>query len=356
MRVFFGGVGRGGVTGHWIARVRISTGLVATILATAWAASDLNAQERWTVAGRVVDAASGAALPNSRVTLDGVGSVLAADGGIFQFDGVPAGTYRLSAETFGYREAVTEVSVSGDVIVVLSLDIVPIEIDSIDVTLRTIDVDGEVHDPRTGASVSGAEVMTDQGHRETTRLTGRFDLDDVFDGPPLRVLVRGFGFLPLDTTFVPNDDDRHRFAMAPDPVATRMIDAYVASLDERAGENMYEYQPALNREELAEFSPNTSLRRVMEASFPRSFLDRIQCFFLDEVEYMWYGSYHGRMSFLEGTVAGELERVELLEFPGEDRLLMARIYTRRFFQQQVGSPDELVAPSVIVTWGGTFCR
>lgn len=356
MRVVFGGSGRGGATRRGIAWVRGSAGLLAAILGIASVASGLHAQERWTVAGRVVDAASGVALPNARVTLESVGSVLAGDGGIFQFDAVPAGVYRLRAETFGYREAVTEVSVDGDVIVVLALDIVPIEIDSIDVTLRTIDIDGEVYDPRTGASVSGAEVATDQGHRETSRLTGRFDLDDVFDGPPIRVLIRAFGFLPLDTTFVPHDDDRHRFAMAPDPVATRMIDAYVAALDERAGDNMYEYQPALNREELAEFSPNTSLRRVMEASFPRSFLDRIQCFFLDEVEYAWYGSYHGRMSFLEGTVAGELERVELLEFPGEARLLMARIYTRRFFQRQVGSPDELVAPSVIVTWGGTFCR
>ena len=135
-----------------------------------------------------------------------------------------------------------------------------------------------------------------------------------------------------------------------------MISAYVARLDERAGDNMYRQQAALNREDLSQFSGHASLRRVMEAKFPRHILRRISCFFVDEHEYAWFDTLEGRLNLLEGTVAGELERVELLEFPGEDRLFMARVYTRRFFQGQVGSPDDLVTPSVVSTWGGTFCR
>jgi hypothetical protein len=112
----------------------------------------------------------------------------------------------------------------------------------------------------------------------------------------------------------------------------------------------------LSREDLAEFRPIASLRVVMEAKYPLRILEGIACFFLDETEYPWWNSYDGRMSLLEGTSAQELERVELLEFPGEGRLFMARVYTRRFFQRQVASPDDLVDPSATATWGGTFCR
>ena len=313
-------------------------------------------QTVWVVAGRVVDAQSGAELSNALVTLDGHGAVLSSNRGIFRFERVPASEYSLRVQALGYDDFARAVEVSTDTVLVVALELLPVKLDGLTVTLGRLDFDGRVRDPNTSSAVYEAEVRSDQGHLESTSLSGRFELDDVFDGPRLRLSIRAFRYLPLDTTLIPDDEMRHVFDVAPDPVVGRMIGTYLARLDERAGKRMYEYQPALNREDLARFPANASLKVVMESMYTRRVLEGILCLFIDEREYAWWNSYEGRLSVLEGTFANELERIEVLEFPGEGRYFMARVYTRRFFQRQVGSPDELVAPSVSVTWGGTFCR
>lgn len=307
------------------------------------------------VGGRVYDPTNNSGVQNARITLAGHGTTLSNRDGTFVFRGVGRGEYELRVQAVGYQELQLALTLVRDTTLALPLKVDPFEVDSIDVVLERIDIDGRVRDPRTGSWVADADVRSDQGHRESTNLFGRFDLDDVFDGPPLRLIIRGFGYLPLDTTFIPNDEDPHIFSMAADPVITRMIDRYMARLDDRAGERMYEYQPALNREDLAQFSANTTLRQVMEAKYPLHILRRIECFFLDEQEYRFISDDH-RLSVFEGTFANEIARIELLEFPGPGRLFMARVYTRRFFQRQVGSPDDLAKPSITPTPGGTFCR
>jgi hypothetical protein len=325
------------------------------LLAIGGRPADAFAQIGWTVQGRVVDSQSETGLANALVTVEGHGAILSAEGGLFRFERVPTGTYDVRVEAFGYRDATSSLEVRADTFVVVPLGARPVELEGIDVTLRTLDFDGRVHDPGTGGDVARADITSDQGHRETTRLSGGFDLDDVVDGPPLRLLIRAFGFLPLDTAFVPDDEERYRFDLWPDPVMTRMIDEYVARLDERAGNRAYEYRPALNRADLAKFAGNASLRVVMEGRYPLHILRRIGCFILDEREYR-FQSYEERLSVLEGTFANDLERIELLEFPGEARLFMVRVYTRRFFRSQVGTRSELDEASMVATPGGTFCR
>jgi hypothetical protein len=136
---------------------------------------------------------------------------------------------------------------------------------------------------------------------------------------------------------------------------TRMIDRYVTRLDDRAGKYIYEYQPALNRDDLATFSPNVTLRDVIERKYSAYVFRSILCFFIDEQEYRFISDDH-RISVLEGTFTNDLERIEILELPGEGRLFMVRAYTREFFQRHVGVPHDLATPSVVVTWGGVFCR
>ena len=119
--------------------------------------------------------------------------------------------------------------------------------------------------------------------------------------------------------------------------------------------HIYKYQPALNREDLAEHRPNTTLREVIEREYSTRIFRSILCFFIDEYEYRFTFDEE-RESVLEGTFTNNLERIEVLELPGEGRLFMVRAYTRRFFQRQVLSPDDLAAPSVVVTPGGVFCR
>jgi hypothetical protein len=281
--------------------------------------------------------------------------VLSSDGGIFRFERVLSGDYPFHVEALGYKDFSATVAVNHDTVFVAPLEILPIELEGLSVTLGTLDFDGRVRDPRTDSYVFDAEVRSDQGHRKSTNLGGRFDLDDVFDGPPLRLMISGFRYLPLATTFVPDDEERYPFDLAPDPVMTRMIDAYVARLDVRAGERMYEYRPPLNRTDLARFPVNLSLRAAMERQYYPHIVRRIGCLMLDEREYIFHSEAE-RISVLEGTFANELERIELFEFPGEGRLFMARVYTRRFFQRHVGTSGELDTPSMISTPGGMLCR
>lgn len=313
------------------------------------------AQVTWAVSGRVVDSQSGAGLPNALVRLDGVGAMLSFDGGLFRFERVPSGVYPLHVEALGYEPFDVTVLVNDDSDVVVALEIRPVEVDGVTVTLRRIDFDGRIVDPRTGSSVADAQITSDQGHEKRSNLFGRFDLDDVFEGADLRLVIGAFGYLPLDTTFIPDHEERYPFGLSQDPVMTRMIDAYVTRLDDRGGDHLYKFRPALNREDLAQLRANTSLQRILESKYPLHLIRRIGCFFLDEREYR-FTSDEERVSVLEGTFANDIERVELFDFPGEGRLVMARIYTRRYFMLHVGSPGELSRPSMIVTPGGVLCR
>jgi hypothetical protein len=308
------------------------------------------------VRGRVYDPASNdAGVQNAQVILGGQRATLSNQDGAFVFRGVPRGEYQLRIEALGYEELRLTLTLASDTTLVLPLRADPIELDPVGVVLETIDFDGRVRDPRTNSWVADAEVASDQGHLERSNLFGRFDLDDVFDGPPLRVLIRAFRYLPLDTTFIPDDQERYAFEMAPDPIMARMIDSYVARLDERGGRYIYKYQPALNREDLAKLPPNTTLREVIERKYSPKIFRGILCFFFDEHEYRFVFPEE-RVSVLEGTFTNNLERIEVLELPGQGRYFMARAYTHHFFQRQVVSPDPLRRPSLVVTPGGVFCQ
>jgi hypothetical protein len=328
----------------------VTTPLLLTALPDA-----AQSQTGWVVAGRVVDVQSGAGVPNALVVLDGHGSVLSSRRGLFRFERVPSADYSLRVQALGFRDFAATVEVRADTLLVVVLEMFPIALDSVAVTLGRLDFDGRVKDPRTSSWIPDALVRSDQGHREWSNLFGRFDLDDVFDGPSLRLGIQAFRYLPLDTAFIPDDEERYPFDLAPDPIMTRMIDRYVTRLDDRAGKYIYEYQPALNRAELATFSPNVTLREVIERKYSPYVFRGILCFFIDEQEYRFISDDH-RVSVLEGTFTNDLERIEILELPGEGRLFMVRAYSRLFFQRHVGVPHELATPSITVTPGGVFCR
>ena len=52
---------------------------------------------------------------------------------------------------------------------------------------------------------------------------GRFTLDDVFEGAPLRVAVRAFGYLPVETIVEPSEDGDYVFELEVDPVVQQLI-------------------------------------------------------------------------------------------------------------------------------------
>jgi len=284
------------------------------------------------VEGRVYDARSGSGIQNAVVTLEGHGSTLSAESGSFRFRGVEPGDYTLRVEGFGYLPFTSSVSVVTYSMVSVPLEAAPLALDSIVVEARTLDFDGRVRDPTLDYFLLDAQVFSDQGHEEWTNAHGRFDLDDVFEGTPLHVAIRAFGYLPLDTTFVPDDDERYDFDLVTDPLATRMIAFQVLRLEVRAGENLYQYRPALNRAELSRYAGFGTIQSIMELKYPMRILRSVSCMILDEQEVI--RSWRRRW-VLENMIPEELERIELLEFPGPARSFQLRIYTRGFFQELV---------------------
>jgi hypothetical protein len=310
------------------------------------------------VGGRVYDPASNdAGVQNATVLLDRSGGTLSKPDGSFTLRAMSRGPHVIRVRALGYQDLEITLSITRDTTLFLALRRAPIELGGVGVVLEKIDFDGVVRDPRTNSWLADAEVTSDQGHQEWTNLFGRFDLDDVFDGPPLRMVVRAFRYLPLDTTFIPNDRKRLTFDLAVDPVVARMIGAYVERLDVRGGKRVLRYRPPLDRDELARLRANTTLREVLEQRFPPFVVRSIGCLFVDEFEYRFGKDDDDyRRSVYEGTYVNDVERIELFEFPGEGRLIMVRVYTADFFRTHVSRAHELATPSMIETPMGFFCR
>ena len=290
------------------------------------------AQTGVVVEGRVYDVRSGSGIQNAVVTIEGHGSTLSNGLGTFRFSGVEPGDYILRVEGFGYVDFTTAVSVVNYAMVSVPLEAAPFALDSIVVEARTLDFDGRVRDPALDYFLFDAQVFSDQGHEEWTNKNGRFDLDDVFEGTPLHVVIRAFGYLPLDTTFVPDDDERYDFELVTDPLATRMIEFQILRLGVRAGEDLYQFRPALNRAELSRYAGFGTIQSILELKYPMRILRSVSCMILDEQEVIqaWR-----RQWVLQNMIPEELERIELLEFPGPARSFQLRIYTRGFFQELV---------------------
>lgn len=328
--------------------------LLAGLAAIATLPTCLSAQ-RVELSGRVFDpAADDSGVQNAVVVLEGRGAQLSDRNGDFRFRGIPVGAYTLRVTAPGYEELRLRVSLVRDTALAVALRPDPIAIAGVGVVLgRRMEVNGQVRDPATNSWVSRAEVLSDQGHTEYTNLFGRFDLDDVFDGPLLRITINAFRYLPLDTTFVPDRDERYAFDLLPDPVMARMVENFLARLDDRRPARNYWYEPTLNRDDLARMKPSTSLREVLEREFPPTKGRRIVCLLVDEWMYNFMGDEGYRRSVYDGTFVNDVERVELLEFgPG---YMMARVYTRAYFLEHVGSSAKLAVPSLIVTPSGVFC-
>ena len=81
-----------------------------------------------------------------------------------------------------------------------------------------------------------AEVVANGREPMWTDTHGRFDLDRVPEGVPLHLTIRAFGYLPIDTTFVPDDAERHDFELEPDAFAEAMMEVQVRRLADRARE------------------------------------------------------------------------------------------------------------------------
>ena len=295
-----------------------------------------------TLTGRVFDADNQQGIQNAVVTLEGYGFRLTEPSGEFRFDNVADGDHLLTVEAFGYSTIARRLSVPTETFVSIPLEPSALPLDSLLIESRTLDFDGRIRDPGRDYSVKDARVTTDQGHEEWSNAHGRFDLDDVREGVTLRVSIRAFGYLPIDTAFVPDDDGRHDFDVLPDPLVEEMIEVQHRRLADRAGEYLYEFRPALTRDLLSRYMGTGTLETIVEARYPPAVYRSIGCILVDDrpIRQRWEREW-----VIRNTIPEDLERIELLDIPGPGRSFALRVYTRRYFQVLIAetTPENLDA-------------
>jgi hypothetical protein len=246
---------------------------------------------------------------------------------------VPFREYVLRVSALGHATVTRFVNVQADVVVNVELEIAPLQLDSLLVEAREIDFDGRAIDSERDTPVMDALVLTDQGHEEWSNQRGHFDIDDVLEGVPIHMRVRAFGYLPIDSMLIADDDDRHDFDLVGDTLVERLIAVQSRRIEQRAGDNMYRYRPAFDRDALSRYSPSSNVASIMEARHPIGTLRRVFCIVLDERQ---VETDYERRAVLLNMFPQEIERMELLEFTYMGgRVLMLRIYTRTFFQELI---------------------
>jgi len=316
----------------------------------------VSAQAGVALLGRATDAGTDVSVQNAIVTLEGHGSTLTNTEGGFRFRGVAPGDYTLRVEAFGYATQSLSLSVVGDTTLALPLEPAPVPIDAIVVEAGTLDFHGGVRDAVRDFVIVDAQVLSRGRETVWTDTHGRFDLDDLPEGVPVSVTIRAFGYLPVDTTFIPDDDERHDFDLRRDAFAEAMIAMQVRRIDERAGGRVAFGRGVMDREEVLRYTGSHTASTMLDFELPAQTRERIHCVFLDERRID--GSFPPGVGdeiadFILGhTLPEEIERVELLQFdqPKVDgrRPLMLQIYTRSFIMEMATQGLRLRHPTITI--------
>jgi len=316
--------------------------MVATLLA-----SPVVAQAPVAVGGRILDATSGAGIQSAIVELIGHGSMLTSADGTFAFARVELGAHSLRVEAFGYVAERLSLTLDGDRTVTISLEAAPLLLDSLVVEPRSVDFSGRVRDGATELPVVDVEVLLNRLPAARTSVRGRFSLDDAWEGVPLYLGLRAFGYLPMDTLLQPIDGHgAYELELAEDPIAARMIETQIVRIADRAGGRRAITMAPLGRDRLLRWT-GVGLGDVLRASYPRRRLQAVRCIFLDER--VLPPEIDGDV--VESISPGNVERVEFL-FEGA----VLRIYTRDFMKRMIAGQVELrEATYVAVPNGDPFC-
>jgi hypothetical protein len=305
------------------------------------------AQSGAAVLGRVYDAATDASIQNAIVTLRGFGSTLTDSDGRFRFRGVPLGEHTLSVEAFSYAPDTRAIALEGDATVDVALESSPLPLDSIVVEAGTVDYHGRVRDPDRDFLLVDAQVLV-RGHEPMwTDAHGRFDLDDLPEGVPVSFSVRAFGYLPIDTTVVPDDGERHDFDLERDAFAEAMIAMQVRRLEERAGgRTAGGWWGVMDRESIVRYTGSHTASTMLQFELPQRILRRVVCTYIDERLIDITPGAMGREIrdvVLTHTLPEEIERVEFLQF-----------YTRSFIMAMATQDVRLRTPTIVQIRQGEY--
>jgi hypothetical protein len=321
-------------------RFRVALPALALIVVSNGSAS---AQTQVVVQGRVVERGTATPVVNASVELDGYPGTSTSSDGTFRFESVALGGYSLRVGALGYSPVDEFVVIGSDTTLVVELDIAPLDLDTLDVDARRFELRGEVRERGSDQRLAGADVITNVNRETRTSVTGRFRLRDMPAGFPFLLRVRAFGYMPLDSAMIADEDTSVTLDLEVDSLVQRMIDVEVARLEERARPFRTAVMPAIDREELLR-RRNRTVLDVVEFQYGIH-LRRVQCIMIDDEQ-----RFNG-LEELATIFPGELERIEVLE-----RGAMLRIYTREFMKKMLGGGMHLAKP-VYVDYGRTpYCQ
>ena len=312
--------------------IRVWGGWVA--LAISWTIlipDDVASQTGVVLEGRVIEV-NGPGVEGAIVQLEGQRPITTTAGGRFRFEGVELGPHQVQVSALGYVSVIDTVIVNRGGFITISLEIAPFLLDSLVVDVEEVGLRGQVREARGGRSLPGADVGTSRGHVTRTDNRGRFRFD-AWAEVPIQILIRAFGYLPMDTVVVPAKGRRFTFDLAEDSVVKRMIGVELRRLEERAGGHMAITMRPLNREELLRWR-GASLKEVLRVKFPIR-RRRLRCVVVDEKAL----TPEMTDGVLDTTLAQDVERIEFL-FGGA----MLRVYTREFMRTMIGGGIYLRRP------------
>lgn len=294
------------------------------------------------LAGRVVERGGDAGIAGATIEASGQRAITDITGR-FGFEGLGAGPVHLRITAFGYADREIEIVLRADTTVKIELDPSPVPLDALMVEDRAITVRGRVQESGSDLGLIDVEIRIEPDHETLTSTAGRFSIDDVPAGPPLRMSVRGFGYLPIESIVSAFEDTTLVIHLEPDPVMQRMIAEQVTRLEERGRPFNTAVMPAMDREYLLRNRGGTALDLIRFRYGP--LLRRLKCILIDDRQ-----SYNG-LDELNHFVPEELERIEVLKGGA-----MLRIYTRDYIRDMVGGGVELAMPVYLEFSRPPFCR
>jgi hypothetical protein len=307
--------------------------LFLAFVAAVAASSGVAGQTQVAVQGRVVERGSTDPVANASVELAGYPATTTSNTGTFRFDRVAPGGYSIRVEALGYSPADFFLVVRQDTTLLIELDVAPVALDTLAVEAREIDLRGQVRERGSNLNLVRTEIQTNLNRQTRTNSAGRFRLRDMPSGFPIVVQLRSFGYLPLDTTIIAEQDTSVTFELDVDSLAQRMIAVEVARLEERSRPFRSAIMPVIGRRDL--LRSNGTVLDVVEARYSIN-LDRVICMLIDDRQ-----TYNG-LAELALILPDDLERIEVLE-----RGAMLRIYTREFMKKMLGGGVKLARPILI---------
>ena len=310
--------------------------LVACVAVPAWG------QPAARLVGRVVESGSETGLAGATVEV-GARRILSDFDGRFSLADLPVGLLSVSVTAYGYAARRVDVRLMADTSIVVELDPAPVSLDPLRVEAGSITVRGEVLERGTDRALLDVEIRAEPDHEAYTNVAGRFKLEDIPAGPPVRFSVRGFGYLPVESVLSAFEDTTVVIFLEVDPVVQRMIDQQVGRLEDRARPFATAVMPAMDREHLLKFRNYTALDLIRFEY--GQFTGRINCILIDDRQ-----SYNG-MDELAHFMPAELQRIEVLE-----RGKMLRIYTRDYVRDKLGEGGKLPMPVYVEYVDPPLCR